>query len=150
MRPNGIGIFYQNFESKSQEDPQLMAGFFNAIQCFAQEFVKERLDVIVSGEHQFYFVKRQEFTIIVKVVKNFNLNKIRDKIDSLGKMFYERFEEKILRVGTDPTAFNGFEKTVRDVFKINIKTTHKSSELLEDFLGISSKKINFKKVINSL
>jgi len=149
-KPNGIGLFYQNFESEAQKDPQLMAGFFNAIQCFIQECTKDQLHAIMSGENQFCFFQGNNFSMVIKTAKNLDVKKIQDKITILKEVFHKLFEEELSRNEIDPTKYNGFEKIVRDLFKIKIETTHKSSELFEDFLGISFRKVNFKKVMDSL
>jgi hypothetical protein len=147
---SGIGLFYQNFENDAQENQQVLAGFFSAIQCFAKECTKDNLKAIISGESKYSIVEGDDFSIIIKTSKGLDFKKFEEKINSLKNTFLQEYEDDLSRNNTDTRRYNGFEEIVKSMFKIDIITKHKSSDLFTDLLGISSQKVNFRKIINSL
>ena len=150
INSNGIGLFYQNFEEETQLDHQLIAGFFAAIQNFAKMCVKDHICAIVSGEKKYSFYEGKDFSIIVKTENKSDLKKIEEKINDIKNSFIQLYKDCLARNETNTETFNGFEIIVQNAFGIEFKPKHKSSEIFNEFLGLSSKKVNFKKVIDSL
>lgn len=150
LNEGGIGLFYQNFEKEVQDNCQMLASFFSAIQSFAEKAMSEHLNAIISGENKYVFYTAEKFSIVIKTDKNTSDSKIKSKLEILKDSFHKIFEDCLNQNEIRTENFNGFEQIVINVFNIKTKPKYKSSEIFKDLLGLSNKKINFKKILNSL
>lgn len=150
LNGSGIGVFYQNYEDQVQKDLQLIAPFFSAIQSFAQECTKDNLKALIMGENKYSFINHETFSIVIKTDKSLDLKNIQKKIDNLSRTFFTQYGKELMKSNQDLDNYNNFEIVVREMFEVKIRPTFKSSELVKDFLGLSDRNVNFKKVINSL
>jgi hypothetical protein len=102
------------------------------------------------GEHKYSFIPCENFSLVVKTTKNLNIKTLKPRIETLKNSFEEKYALDLAKNNFDPEIYNGFEKVVEDTFGIREKPKFKSSELFQDLLGLKGKKVNFKKVLNSL
>jgi len=150
LNKGGIGLFYQNFSDKIEGDEQLAASLFNVIQTFAETYLNEEVRSIVADNDKLLFFQGDSFSIIIRTDMNSKLDEKSKKLKALRDEFFKRYHKNLKCNITDISIYDDFEETIRNIFKIEKKPKHRSSELLQQFFGIPIKKINLKKLIHSL
>jgi hypothetical protein len=150
INDGGIGLFYQNFEEQAKVDCQVMAGFLSAIQNFAQNCAEDQLQAIVSDKDQYTFHNAKNYSVVIKASRKVSVKTLEEKIAQLKQDFEAIYREYLERQEVNSEKYNGFEEVIMNVFEIKEKPKFKSSEIFNSLLGLENKKINFKKVLNSL
>ena len=145
----GIGLFYQQFDRKI-EDHQSIAALFSALKTYAQMTVGDELTCIVLGESTINIYNRDELNSIFRYNKNETTeNRINLLAETIIDSFFNKYRNEITRFKGVIKCFDSFSDDLGEICQIKPKTTKKSSEILNDFLGLN-KKIDYKKVLNSL
>jgi hypothetical protein len=71
-------------------------------------------------------------------------------IKKIADAFMGRFEEEISAFNGKISVFDPFSENIDNICETKTKKSKKSSEILKNFLGLEDKKIDYKKVLNSL
>ncbi len=148
----GTPLFYKCYDRK-KIDPILVSSLFSALTTFAKSSENELDEVTMSGK-KYIFLLNKFFLLTIRVGDTVSKNTIIEKLTKLQESFIDNFKDIICEIGKfdgEVSQFDGFEDNVLKLFdevktKKNIK---KSSEFLEDLLGLKQK-IDYKNVLDNL
>ena len=146
----GVGLFYQNFETNRKDDKDIVSAFLKIFQDLSIEYLNQSLQEFQVGTNKMVFFSDEPVSFVIKVNSTLPSKKIEGRIKFLKDLFVQTYTQQIERNETEISFFDDFEEEIKKVFDIKIKTKRRSSELLQDFFGISIKRANLKKLIGSL
>ncbi|MBD3227040.1 MAG: hypothetical protein GF329_02545 [Candidatus Lokiarchaeota archaeon] len=152
VNESGLALFYQNLLGKIPKEYQQIAAFFTALNTFASAgAVNDEVKMISTEKSIFKIIKRDEFSFIFSCSKRkIDESKLNTTIRRIVEEFLNEFNKEINRFNGDISIFDSFSENIEKICNIKTKKPKKSSEILKNFLGINDKKIDYKKVLNSL
>ena len=115
---SGPTLFF--YSQEKQFDPNLIGGFFSAIQMFAKKMSHESgLNSLSLGKHTFTFVNNEKFKLyfISKSTKKVKTKQILKKIEAVEKAFIDRYETELKTMEIDYSGFEEFTEEFEKIFK---------------------------------
>ena len=146
----GVGLFYQNFETNGKKDKDIISAFLKIFQDLSIEYLNQSLQEFQVGTNKVVFFSGEPVSFVIKVNSTLPSKKIEGRIKFLKDLFVQTYTQQIERNETEISFFDDFEEEIKKVFDIKIKTKRKSSEHLQALFGITIKKENLKRLIESL
>ncbi|MHA1232270.1 MAG: hypothetical protein ACTSRP_16725 [Candidatus Helarchaeota archaeon] len=147
---SGIAIFYQNFVGEKDIDYQSIAGFFSALNTFANHSINDKINSIVMGKEICYFVMKDDLYFIFRCAKkDFSEKQLKQKAEKVVNKFLQEYGDLLKDFKGNIACFNSFSEKLSDILEINTANLKPSSEILSNLIGLN-KTINYKKVLDSL
>ena len=148
----GTPLFYKCYDTR-EVDPVLVSSLFSALTAFAKSSSNELDEVTMSGK-KYIFLLNQFFLLTIRVGSSVSKNTIIEKLTKLQASFLDNFKDIICEIQKFDGEVSQFDKFEDNVLKLfddvkNKKNAKKSSEVLEDLLGLENK-VNYKNVLNNL
>lgn len=152
VNESGLALFYQNFIGKSPKDYQQIAAFFTALNTFAKSGgMNDEISLIAMENNIFRIFKKDNLNFIFNCrKKELNQKILNQLIIKIANEFIGRYKEKIDKFNGEIAVFDPFTEDIDKICDIKTKKSKKSSEILKNFLGLEDKKIDYKKVLDSL
>ncbi len=131
LKKSGILLYSQqvimNESLENQPHSLLVAGFFSAIELFAQEFVKRNLDMIEMGEYKLNFSSQNSMDCIFCLVfqKNEEEPKYKYLLNTLKALFINKFKKEIEGNPLNVSPFKKFDPIlamILEAFEIKNET----------------------------
>lgn len=118
--------------TEKQLNPLLIAGFLSAIEQFAKEFVKQKLDVIEMGEYKLLFAYEPEFEFVFCLIyqKNSEEQKFRYLLNVLKALFLKQFKNQFNKKSHNISIYKKFDPCIElilkafDIYNIIIRIEH--------------------------
>jgi len=148
----GTPLFYKCYDTR-EVDPVLVSSLFSALTTFAKSSSNELDEVTMSGK-KYIFLLNQFFLLTIRVGDTVSKDTIIEKLTKLQESFLDNFKDiicEIQKFDGEVSQFDRFEENVLNLFDDvkNKKNTKKSSQFLEDLLGLK-KKVDYQNVLNNL
>jgi hypothetical protein len=151
LNRGGILLYSQQVLSQDhleqQLNPLLIAGFLSAIEQFAKEFVKQKLDIIEMGDYKLLFAYESDLEFVFSLVyqKEGDDQKYKYLLNVLKALFLQQFKIQFNKKSHNVSIYKKFDpylELILNAFGINnviIRVEHFFCGYLGDLRDFQSK-----------
>ena len=119
---SGPPLFFYSVDTKF--DPNLVAGFFSAIQMFAKNMsVDNGLNSLTIGQNTFTFLTSEQYKLyfIAKSKKKVKEKRIIKKMEDIRQRFITQYKKPLENLEMNYSGFEDFTETFESVFTDNFE-----------------------------
>ncbi|NVM04336.1 MAG: GTP-binding protein [Candidatus Helarchaeota archaeon] len=150
IKNSGQNLFYKNFnDTTSNIDKDLLSGFFVAIDNFANESGKGKIDSLILKDAKFIYMSLESIFIVLGCDPFEEIYGLRDIMADIGKLFLKKYGN-LENWDGDLSKFRDFSYILDNEFKFEKSGIVRNSQLLnvENKIELKPKnKIAYKMVI---